>query len=170
MDEELARLYSRWRAADETNRDDEADAAFRALSEALLPERTVSLQFTARTTDAVANTMATEARRGSRSRKALSWGAVTAGIIAAYFGAGPALSVLSTALVAALDLMIQAIVWVSTGPNLSVWSVLNGLGRASAAFIADPKVTVIMFTIQATAIAAFVALRRLLGSDREFLE
>ena len=120
MDDELARLYSRWRAADHTDRDDEADAAFRALSEALLPERAVTLEF--------------------------------------------------TALVAALDLVIRSIVWVSTGPNLSVWSALNGVGRASAAFIADPKVTVIMFTIQATAIAAFVALRRLLGSDREFLE
>ncbi len=170
MDEELARLYSRWRAADDTDRDDEADAAFRALSKALLPERAVSLQFTARTTDAVAHAMAADARRASRSRKALVWGGGTVGVIAAYFGAGPALSVLSTALVAALDLMIRSIVWVSTGPNLSVWSALNGLGRASAAFIADPKVTVIMFTIQATAIAAFVTLRRLLGSDREFLE
>ena len=170
MDEELTRLYSRWRAADETDRDDEADAAFRALSEVLLPERAVSLQFTARTTDAIAHAMAIDARRARRARKALVWGGVTAAIIAAYFGAGPALSVISTALVAALDLMIQAIVWVSTGPNLSVWAVLNGLGRASAAFIADPKVTVIMFTIQGTAIAAFIALRRLLGSDREFLE
>lgn len=170
MDEELARLYSRWRAADDTDRDDEADAAFRGLSEALLPERAVSLEFTARTTDAIANAMVIDARRASRARKALVWGGVAASIIAAYFGAGPALSIISTALVAALNLMIQATVWVSTGPNLSVWSVLTDLGRASAAFIADPKVTVILLTIQGTAIAAFIALRRLLGSDREFLE
>ena len=170
MDDELARLYSRWRAADETDRDDEADAAFRALNEALRPERAVSPQFTARTTDAIANAMATDARRAGRARKALVWGGVTAGIIAAYFGAGPALSVISSTLVTALNLMIEAIVWVLTGPKLSVWSLLNGLGRASAAFIADPKVTVIMLMIQATAIAAFIALRRLLGSDREFLE
>ena len=170
MAEELTRLYSRWRAADETDRDDEADAAFSALSDALLPERAVSLEFTARTTDAIAIAMATDARRARWSRKALVWGGATAAVVAAYFGAGPALSVLSTALVAALGLMIQAVVWVSTGPNLSAWSMLNGLGRASAAFIADPKVTVIMFTIQGIAIAAFVALRRLLGSDREFVE
>ena len=67
MDEELARLYSRWRAADETDRDEEADAAFRALSEALLPERAVPLEFTARTTDAIAHAMAADARRASRS-------------------------------------------------------------------------------------------------------
>lgn len=170
MDEELARLYSRWRAADDTDRDDEADAAFRALSDALLPERAVSLEFTTRTTAAIANAMVIDARRASRARKALVWGGVTASIIAAYFGARPALSIISTALVAALDLMIQATVWVSTGPNLSLWSVLTGLGRALAAFIADPKVTVILLTIQGTAIAAFIALRRLLGSDREFLE
>jgi hypothetical protein len=170
MDEELGRLYSRWQAADDTDRDDEADAAFRGLSEALMPERAVSREFTARTTDAIANAMVVDARRASRARKAFVWGGVTASIIAAYFGARPALSILSTAFVAALDLMIQATVWVSTGPNLSFWSVLTGLGRASAAFIADPKVTVILLTIQGTAIAAFIALRRLLGSDREFLE
>src|SRR6476659_9120740 len=80
MDEELARLYSRWRVADETDRDDEADAAFRALSEAVLPERAVPREFTARTTDAIAHAMAADARRASRSRKALVWGGGTAAI------------------------------------------------------------------------------------------
>lgn len=170
MDEELDRLYSRWRVADKTDRDDEADAAFRALSKAVMHERAVPLQFTAETTAAIANAMAADARRASRARKALVWGGVAAGIIAAYFGAAPALSVVSTALVAALDATIQAIVWVSTGPDLNVRAVLNSLGRASAAFIVDPRVTVIMLTIQGIAIAALVALRRLLGSDREFVE
>jgi hypothetical protein len=48
--------------------------------------------------------------------------------------------------------------------------VVSSLGRASAAFIADPTVTITMLAIQGIAIAALVALRRLLGSDREFLE
>ena len=170
MDEKLDRLYSQWRVADETDRDDEADAAFRALSDAVMPERVVPLQFTVETTAAIANAMTADARRASRARTALVCGGVAAGVIAAYFGAAPALSIASTALVAALDATIRGIVWVSTGPDLNVWSVVNNLGRASAAFIADPKVTVIMLTIQGIAIAALVALRRLLGSDTEFVE
>ena len=73
-------------------------------------------------------------------------------------------------LVALLDWTIQAVVWVSTGRDFNIWSILNSLGRASAAFIGDPKVTIIMLTIQGIAIAGLVALRRLLGSDREFVE
>jgi hypothetical protein len=170
MDDGLERLYSRWRAADEMNRDDEADAAFKALSEAVVPLRAVSLQFTETTTAAIAGAMAADARRATRARKALVRGGVAAGLVAAYFGAAPALSLVSTALVGLLGWTIQAVVWVSTGHDFSAWSVLNSLGRASAAFIVDPKVTVIMLTIQGIAIAGLVALRRLLGSDRELVE
>jgi hypothetical protein len=170
MDEELDRLYSQWRIADDADRDDEADAAFKALCDTVMPEHVVPLQFTVETTAAIANARAADARRADRARTALVCGGVAAGVIAAYFGAAPALSLVSTALVAALDAMIRAIVWASTGPDLNVWAVVNNLGRASAAFIADPKVTVIMLTIQGIAIAALVALRRLLGSDREFVE
>ena len=170
MDENLDRLYSHWRVADETDRDDEADAAFKALSDAVMHAHAIPARFTAETTAAVANAMAADARRASRARKALVCGGVAAGVIAAYFGAAPALSVVSTALVASLDALIRAVVWVSTGPDLNVWSVVNNLGRATAALIADPKNTVAMFTIQVSAIAALVALRRLLGSDREFVE
>lgn len=170
MDERLERLYSRWRVADDMDRDDEADAAFRLLSEAAMPGRAVPLRFTEQTTAAISRTMAADARRAKRARKALVWGGVAAGLVAAYFGASPALSVVSTALVALLEWTIQAVVWVSTGRDFNIWSILNSLGRASAAFIGDPKVTIIMLTIQGIAIAGLVALRRLLGSDREFVE
>ena len=170
MSQELDRLYARWRVAEETDRDDEADAAFRALSESVFAERAVPLQFTLDTTAAIAHAMASEARRAGRARTRLVWGGIAAGLVAAYFGAVPALSILSTVLVAALDGMIQLIVLVSSGPDLNVWSLFGSLGRASAAFIVDPKVTVIMLTIQGIAIAALVALRRLLGSDRELVE
>lgn len=170
MDEKLARLYGRWRAADDEARDDDADAAFLSLTESVAHERLVPAQFTARTMAAIADAMAVDARRARRTRKALIWGSVAAGLVAAYFGAGLALSAISSALVATLDLMIQAVVWVATGPDLNLWSLLNSVGRASAAFISDPKVTVAMLAIQGIAIAALVALRRLLASDREFFE
>lgn len=170
MDERLDRLYSRWQAADAAGRDDDADAVFRALADAVTPPRLVPPQFTQRTTAAIAAALAADARRTRRAKRTLVWGGIAGGLVAAYFGAGPLLSVLSTTLVVALDWVVQAIVWVATGHDFSLWSVLNSLGRASAAFIVDPKVTVIMLMIQGLAIAALVALRRLLGSEREFIE
>ena len=170
MDEELVRLYSRWRAADAEERDDDADAAFMALSESVRRESAVPSQFTARTMTAIADTMASDARREKQARKGLVWGGVAAAVVATYFGAGLALSAVSTALVATLDLMIRAVVWVATGPDLNLWSVVNSIGRASAAFISDPKVTVAILAVQGLAMAALVALRRLLASDREFFE
>jgi hypothetical protein len=169
MDDHLARLFSRWRAADDTDRDDEADAAFRALTEYVIPERAVSPEFTARTMDAIADAVAADARRVAWMRKTLLVGGVAA-LVATCFAAPFALSVVSTALVAGLNGIIAAIVWVATGPDLNLWSMVSSLGRASAAFIADPTVTITMLAIQGIAIAALVALRRLLGSDREFLE
>jgi hypothetical protein len=169
MDDRLARLYSRWQAADEANRDDEADEAFRALTEAVIPERAASPEFSARTMDAIADAIAADRRRVAWTRKGLVAGAGAA-LIAACFAAPFALSIVSNALVAGLNGIVGAIVWVTTGPELNLWSVMSSLGRASAAFIADPRVTITMLAIQGIAIAALVALRRLLGSDREFLE
>ena len=169
MDDRLARLYSRWRAADETDRDEDADAAFRALTEEVLPGRAVPALFSERTLAAIAEATAADARRARWVRNALVSGAI-AGLVAACVAAPFALSFISNALVAALNGIVAAIVWVATGPDLNLWSLMNSLGRASAAFIADPRVTITMLAIQGIAMAAFVALRRLLGSDREFLE
>jgi hypothetical protein len=44
---------------------------------------------------------------------------------------------------------------------------LTSLGRAAAAFAANPTVTFTFLALQALAIAALVALHRLLGSDWE---
>ena len=169
MDDQLARIYSRWQAADEADRDEEADAAFRALTEDVIPQRAVSPQFTARTMDAIAYAIAADARRVRRMRKAIALGGI-GGVIAMGFAAPFALSLISTALVAGLNGMIAAIVWAATGPDLNLWPVVSRLGRACAAFIADPTVTITMLAMQGIALAALVALRRLLGSDREFLE
>ncbi|MCA1652074.1 MAG: hypothetical protein LC753_18005 [Acidobacteria bacterium] len=47
---------------------------------------------------------------------------------------------------------------------------MSGLGRAAAAFAADPKVTFVIIVIQGIAIAALFTLQRLLGSDGESFE
>ena len=163
-------LCARWLDAEDTLRDDEADAAFHALVRTVVPQPAVPMQFAATTTAAIATALAADARRARRAHRALVWGGIATGVLAAYFGAAPALSLVSTALVASLDAIIRAIVWASSGPDLSAWSVLNSLGRAAAAFVLDPKVTIVMLTIQGIAITALVVLRRLLGSDREFVE
>jgi hypothetical protein len=169
MDERLTRLYSRWQDADEADRHEEADEVFRALTEEVIPATAVSPLFSEKTMRAIADATAADARRVQLMRKALVLAAI-AGAIAAGFAAPFALSIVSNALIAGLNGIIAAIVWAATGPNLNLWSVMSSLGRASAAFIADPRVTITMLAIQGLAIAALVALRRLLGSDREFLE
>ena len=89
-----------------------------------------------------------------------------------YFGAGAALSALSSAFVGALNLLVAMVVWFANGPDVrtGVWSVLTGLGRAAAAFVADPRVTVAMLVFQVVAVAALAALHRLLGPGREWLK
>jgi hypothetical protein len=44
------------------------------------------------------------------------------------------------------------------------------MGRTAAAVAADPTVTVMLFALQAIALAALVALQRLLGVDEESLK
>jgi hypothetical protein len=169
MDDRLTRAYSRWRTADDADRDEDADEAFRLLAEAVIPERRVPPQFTERTMAAIADVTAAAARRVTWMRR-VAVAAAVVGLVGAAMAAPFAVSLISNVLVASLNGIVAAIVWVAAGPNLNFWSVVTSLGRASAAFIANPTVTITMLAIQGIAIAALVALRRLLGTDREFLE
>jgi hypothetical protein len=47
---------------------------------------------------------------------------------------------------------------------------LASLGRAAAAVAVDPKVTLALIAISAVAVAALLALQRLLGSDQESVQ
>jgi len=169
---EVPGSYQRWRDADESGRDDDADWAFKTVFRTVVPTQPISADFTSRTMAALAAAAEREARRARHTRAAVIAGAVLGGAAAVYFGTGWAVSVLSTVFVGFLNLVIAVIVGgagaVETGSGL--WTVLGTLGRAAAAFASDPKVTVAIFAIQAIAIAALVALRRLLGSDRESFE
>ncbi len=168
MDDELTRQCRRWLAADETGRDDEADAAFKKAFGAL-PAVPISGAFTARTLQAVTLAVAAEARRARRARVA---GIATASLgiaLGLYFGAGFIVSALSTAMVGLLDLLVSIVVNGANAANhgANMWSVLFGLGRAAAAFLTEPKVTVTLLAIQGIAAAALFALQRLLGADAE---
>jgi hypothetical protein len=172
MHENLSATYRRWRAADVQNADDDADAAFRAVFEACASAPLPSADFTSRTMAAVGAATASDLRRARAVRAALLWSGLPAGAAALYFGAGTLFSVLSSALVAALNLLVAVVVWSASGPDLQsgVWSLLTALGRATAAFVADPRVTIAMLVFQVVAVAALTALHRLLGPEREWLK
>jgi hypothetical protein len=152
--------------------DDEADAAFAALFDACVAAPLPSAQFTTDTMAAIAAATAADARRVRFARKALVWAGVPAGILLVYFGAGPLFSVLSSALVASLNLLVALVVWFANGADVrsSLWSVMTGIGRAAAAFVADPRVTIAIVVFQVVAVAALAALHRLLGPEREWLK
>jgi hypothetical protein len=160
--------YRQWRAAEEGDRDDDADWAFRTVFQTAMPEPIVSPEFTARTMTAVA-AAAGDARRARRVRAVVLTGAAVATAAAVYFGTGWAISLASAAFVGLLNMTIAAAVGGAAAfqTGAGVWSVLASLGRAAAVLAADPNVTFAMIAISAVAIAALLALQRLLGSDGE---
>jgi hypothetical protein len=165
--------YDRWRGAEAEGRDEEADRLFRSVFQANLSEEPiVSAAFVARTLDAVAATTLRDARRTRRTRVALAAAAVAGLVAFLYYGTGWAVSMVTGLFIGAVNLFVGAVVRGAGGVEASagLWGVVGSLGRAAAAFIADPKVTVTIFAVQAFAMAALLALQRLLGSDVESLE
>jgi hypothetical protein len=164
--------YEHWRAAEESEREDEADRAFRTVFQSAMPELAVSPEFSTRTMAAVMAAAAGDARRARRVRVGVLTGTAVAGIPAIYFGAGWAVSVASAAFIGLLNMLIAAAVngafVFQTGAG--VWPILANLGRAAAALAADSNVTFAMIAISAVAIAALLALQRLLGPDGESFE
>jgi hypothetical protein len=173
--DDLDRHLHRWLEADAADgeagegRDDEADASFRVVYGSALSEPAVRAEFTAATMAAVEGAAARDRKAARLTRAAAMWVGIGGGALAAYFSAGLIASAISTAFTGVLDLVIGAIVGAATtgGAGTSLWSILGSLGRAAAAFASSPTVTITILTIQAIAIAALVALQRMLGSDME---
>src|SRR4030095_15414664 len=91
--------YRRWRAAEESERDDDADWAFRRVFQSVMPEQPVSPEFTTRTMMAVAAAGAGDARRARRVRFGVLTGAALATSAAVYFGSAWAISLASAAFI-----------------------------------------------------------------------
>ena len=163
--------YTRWRAAEAGERDDDADWAFRTVFQTAVPEPPVSADFTERAMAAIAAAAASDARRARRVRAGVLTGTAVGVGAAVYFGTGWAISLASTAFVALLNMVIAGTVRGAMSFQAGgVWPVLASLGRAAAALATDPTVTFAMLALSALAIAALVALQRLLGSDQESLQ
>jgi hypothetical protein len=164
--------YRRWRDADENGREDEADRAFGAVFRTVAAEPPPSTGFTARTVAAVAAVAERDARRARRTRRAVAVAAGVGGIVAAYYGSGWAVSLLASAFIGFINVLVATVIGGAAGleAGASVWGVIGNLGRAAGAFVADPKVTVAIIAIQVIAMGALRALQRLLGSDGESFE
>ena len=172
LDDDLSRSYRRWRDAEAAGRDDDADADFKAIFSAASPTPDIGAAFTSRVMQAVAVTAARDAHRARHARKATVAAGVVGGAAAAYFGAGFVLTLASALVARAFDVLIGLVLRVAgaaqTGADL--WSVLSSVGRTAAAVASDPTVTTMLFVLQGVAVAALLALQRLLGTDEESLK
>ena len=168
-DDDLNRSYRRWLAAETEGRDDEADAELAALFGQAVPQAGVAAGFTARTMAAIGEAAAAEARRARRVRRSVVAAGVAGSAVAAYFGASVLLTVISATFSRTFDLLIGFVVGMAGAAQTGagVWSVLSGVGRAAVSFAADPTVTMMLFALQGIAVAALLALQRLLGTDEE---
>lgn len=172
MDDELTREYERWRDADNAGLEDEADEACLAIFAATRHEPVVSRDFTARTLTAIAQSGAADASWTRRTRRAAAFVGVGAAATLVYVGGPWLLAAGSWMLVGVINLLVSATVQLATSmeTGVDIWAVGAGIGRALAAFVSSPSVTIAMLAMQAIAMAALIALQRLLGSDRESLK
>jgi hypothetical protein len=168
----IERRLHDWQTAEITGDNDAADEAFARLYATAVPRRAPAPAFVAATVQAVASATARDARRARWVRAALGSTAAVVGLGLLYLGSGVLLSMFSAAVVGGLNLIVSTIVWMAEGgqARTGVWSALGGLGRAAAAFVAEPRVTVVILGFQAVAAAALVVMHRLLGRDREWIE
>ena len=172
MPEDLTRHLERWREADEQGREADADAACLALFEASPQDPAISTGFTARTLAAVTAAREHDRVRARRVRRATLAGVVGTSAAGLYLAGPWMLSGLSALVLGSIKVLVGVAVTIASGlqTGADLWTILATLGRAAAAFAAEPRVTVVMIAMQAVAMLALVALQRLLGSDRESLK
>jgi hypothetical protein len=172
MDDDPLRAYRRWQTLEENGHDEDADRAFEGLFKVTVQPLAASPDFTSRAMAAVAAAAERDARRARRVRVATVVGGVSGSLAAAYFAAGYVMTALAAVFVGFIDLLVLAVVngAAAMQSGMDMWSVAASVGRALAAVAGDPRVAIGLVMIQGVAIAAFIALRRLLGSDVELLK
>ena len=169
MDDEVLRNYRRWVELDEAGNEEDADATCRSMFTAVDADPLVSLDFASRTMKAIAADTERHAARVKQMRRTLTVAGVLAAAAAVYFGSGLAVSAASSLLTRTFDLLIAVIVNGASGiqAGAGIWGVFGSIGRATSAFVSDPKITVVLLILQGLAIGALITLQRLLGSDGE---
>ena len=167
MTDDLTRKYARWLEAEEADRpeNDEADAACAALFATAVPPRPVPATLAAATMARLAEARAADARRAQQARRALTAAALVLGPIALYFGGGLLVSAASWLFVGGLGVVVDVGVRVATVSDWSLWGLIGNMGRATAAVLSDSTFTIAMLAMHGIAVAALVALQRLLGPE-----
>jgi hypothetical protein len=172
LDDDLTRGYGRWRALEDEGREDDADAAFAPVFRRAMADQPVSLAFTARAMAAVNAAAERDLRRAQRTRKVLVplGAAAAAGLL--YASGGFLASAMATSVMWVMNLLVDTVVGAAktADTGIDLWSLASSLGRAAAAFMSSPAVTISIIAIQGIAMLALIALQRLLGSDREFYQ
>ena len=172
MNDDLTRRFRRWHDADAAAHEDDADQACRMLFQELDRDVRVSADFTARTINAVGMAAARDRQRARRARRMATLGGAVAAVLALYAGGPVMISAAAALLGGAVDLLVAVTVRVANAMHAGtdVWTVLASLGRAAAAFVTEPAMTTAILAMQGIALAALVALHRLLGPNREPLK
>jgi hypothetical protein len=169
MNDQQSHDWRQWAEAEQAGDDEAADALFTGVFRARAAADQPSSQFTANTMAAVAAAAAHDARRARRIR-AIGWPVViVSAVLIVYMTAGLIMSAFSAVVVGALDLLVSAVVKVATTASGGgdAWTIAASLGRATAALLTSPSVTTTILALQGIAVAALIALQRLLRSDRE---
>jgi dolichol kinase len=166
MDEQ--KQYQRWLDAELEDRDDDADALFGTVLKGTLPPVQASAAFTERTMTAVTEAAARDLRRARTRRRVLLPVVSIVAVVLAYLCSGLMMSAFSAVVVKSLDLLIAAVVYVSTTMRSGgdAWTLAGSLGKATAALLTNPVVTTTILALQGMAVAALIGLQRLLRSER----
>lgn len=154
----------RWIVADRDGRDDDADAAFKAVFRAA-PAPEARPAFIDRVMEAVARDVA---RRRRRARIAAAIGLAASillglSVAIALIAEGPKL------IGWAVDSCVATAVWMSVAfeNGLDLWAILTQIGSAAAAVIATPQVSSALIAIEAVGAAALYGLHRIFASEQE---
>ena len=160
MDPDLERAWRRWAAADREEREGEADAAFRQVFQAV-PRLEPGPGFAARVQAA--------RERQARRRAWLVRSVAAAGGLTGLAVAVVLLTHGLRLLWAAVDLLVQAAVWMAVAleRGADVWTILAQVGRTAGAMMASPGVALVLILIQLVAMAAFYGLQWALASEKE---
>ena len=169
MNDQHSRNWRQWTEAEQAGDDDDADALFAKVFRAAPGPDLPSSRFTAAAMAAVAAATAADARRARRVRAIGVPLAIAAALVLVYTSAGLMMSTFSAVVVGALDLLVSLVVKTATTVSAGggIWSIVSNLGRAAAGVLSSPSVTTTILALQGIAVAALIALQRLLRSDRE---
>jgi hypothetical protein len=164
MNPDLLRDWRRWARAEDEGRDDDADAAFRAVFQAV-PRVPAGAGFA----DRVMRAVGQDGERRARRARALAVCGLAASavlglsLVAALIVYSPRL------LLKSLDLAVQATLWIvgAVDRGLDVWAILAQFGRTAAAIVAAPEVTFALVAVGLVGVVALYGLHRMLGLEQE---